>query len=315
MDEQQTILIVDDEGLNISTLSTCLKDKYRLLAAKNGKQALERLHANPVDLVLLDIMMPEMDGYEVLRRMKNHDTTRDIPVIFITAKSEDQDETRGLQLGAVDYIKKPFYQPIVQIRVATHLELRMKNKMLAELASLDGLTNIPNRRKFDLEFETEWKRAHRDDTPLCLFMIDVDEFKAFNDNYGHAAGDECLKSIAHTLQLCTNRPGDFLGRYGGEEFVILLPNTRVEGARNVAQAALEAVRKTKTPHEYANTAPFVTISLGGAVVHPAQSDCTQADLLRNADQMLYQAKNRGRNTFQITDMDSDKSVECEKNSA
>jgi len=226
-----TLLIVDDEKQNRALLTELLQDEYRIVLAKDGRQALDRAREHSPDLILLDVLMPEMDGYAVIRALKNGDQTRAIPVIFITALDSVGDEERGLELGAVDYISKPFNPAIVRVRIRNHLQSVQQRRLLEQLAMLDSLTGIPNRRRFSEVYEQEWRRCMRDDVPLSLIVVDVDHFKAFNDNYGHAAGDEVLRRIASSLQTSLRRPGDFVARYGGEEFVMLLPGIDSEGAR------------------------------------------------------------------------------------
>lgn len=298
-DERQTILIVDDESMNFSILSQVLKGMYRVLVAKSGEQALKIVAQDKVDCILLDILMPAMDGYEVLRHLKNTENSKEIPVIFITSKSQHQDEAKGLQLGAVDYIRKPFYLPIVKARVQTHLELKLKNEILTELVAIDGLTNIYNRRKFDQTLQEEWKRALRAGTPLSLLIVDVDHFKLFNDNYGHAAGDACLRKVTAALKACLRRPGDFLARYGGEEFTMILPNTDHNGAAWMADEVRRHVKELALPHEFSPVAGHVTVSAGGATSTAGGACKTPQALLEMADRMLYEAKKSGRDRCRI----------------
>ena len=296
-DEQQkhTILIVDDVPTNIKVLGEALKSEHKVRFARNGSKALEMAMSSPSpDLILLDIMMPGMDGYEVCRKLKAEACTKNIPVIFITARDQEEDETKGLELGAVDYITKPFSIPIVKVRVKTHLELKRHRDMLENLSMLDGLTGISNRRRFDERLEVEWKRARRESSFLSLIMIDIDYFKAFNDHYGHQAGDDCLKSVAITLQSSVNRPADCVARYGGEEFACILPVTDMQGALVVAETLRKNVFTLNIPHAYSPVANSATISLGAASILPA-SGGTPDVLVEAADKALYHAKESGRN--------------------
>lgn len=297
LSKRQTILVVDDEGMNISLLTKTLKEKYRVLAAKTGEQALKIVNKDKVDLILLDIIMPEMDGYKIISYLKNRESTKDIPVIFTTSKTEAQDEAKGLQLGAVDYIKKPFYLPIMEARVQTHLELKLKNDILTELVAIDGLTNIFNRRKFDETLILEWKRSEREKTFLSLLLIDVDNFKLFNDNYGHAAGDVCLKQSSAAFNGCINRPGDLLARYGGEEFSIILPNTDIEGGKCMAAQIKKCIEDLKIEHAFSPVSQYVTVSIGGATTIPGDHCSSSEELLKMADEMLYASKESGRNRY------------------
>lgn len=289
------ILIVDDTPTNIQVLAHVLMESYRIKFATNGPDALALANApEKPDLILLDIMMPGMDGYEVCRRLRDHEETRNIPVIFVTAKNEVYDQEHGFHVGAVDYIGKPFELPIVRARVRTHISLKRRTELLERLAFLDGLTEIPNRRRLDEVLQMEWQRAIRNQVALALLMVDIDHFKAFNDHYGHSAGDECLCRIAHTLRAALLRPGDFIARYGGEEFTVLLPECDDRGAGKVAERLRASVEALGILHEYSQTSPRVTISVGYAVRVPAQNG-EPALLLEAADQALYLSKQQGRN--------------------
>lgn len=289
------LLIVDDEPINIRMLDAMLRDDYDISAATSGELALKRAFTTPPDLILLDIQMPTMDGYEVCRRLKDNEHTRDIPIIFVTAKTDTAEEIRGLELGAVDYITKPFHPLIVRIRLKNHLELKQQRDLLNRLSSLDGLTGIANRRFFDRFLAQEWSRAIRSDDEISLIMIDVDHFKNFNDNYGHIAGDDCLKAISRALTEVISRSTDLVARYGGEEFVCVLSSTGLEGATTVAEKLRASTEALAIPHAYSSTSPAVTISVGSATAKPGLTDLLPADLLVAADQQLYLAKKSGRN--------------------
>jgi diguanylate cyclase (GGDEF)-like protein len=295
-DDHPMILIVDDTPTNIQVLAEALRADYRVKVATSGKAALA-IAGNPdtrPDLILLDVMMPEMDGYEVCRRLKQAPATQGIPVIFVTARSDVADEELGLNLGAMDYIAKPFHPAIVKARVRNHINLKMKADLLESLALVDGLTGIPNRRRFDEALDSEWKRALRNGTPLALIIADIDCFKAYNDNYGHGAGDQGLKAVAQALADALNRPSDMMARYGGEEFVALMPDTDAEGARLLAERWRTGVAALGMPHAFSCAADHVTISVGYASLGPAQGQ-SPLELLDLADKMLYHAKNQGRN--------------------
>lgn len=288
------VLIVDDTPTNIQVLAEALRADYRVKVAGSGKMALEIIQQGQPDLILLDVMMPNIDGYEVCRTLKNDPLTQNIPVIFVTARTDTVDETYGLQLGAVDYIAKPFRLPIVLARVRNHIDLKLKTDLLESHALLDGLTSIPNRRRFDQSLETEWKRAQRSGLPLSVIMFDIDHFKTYNDCLGHRAGDNCLTKVASLLADSVERPGDLVARYGGEEFVALLPETDEEGAARIAERCRAHVAEQQIPHPASVTADWVTVSVGVATLLP-QSDHVAESLLEQADACLYQAKVEGRN--------------------
>ena len=289
------ILMVDDSPVNIRMLIDALQSDYELSVATNGPDALEIAGSHtPPDLILLDIMMPGMDGYEVCRLLKENEATRNIPIIFVTGKNDDRDETKGLELGAVDYITKPFSIPIVKARIRTHLELKSKRDLLQRLSMTDGLTGIANRRRFDDFLTYEWKRGRRTQIWLSLIMIDIDFFKAFNDHYGHLQGDECLKMVAETLSGLSMRFTDCVARYGGEEFAVILTETPHEGAASLAEKMRAAIETRHIPHAGSSVSDWVTVSVGAASVIPS-NDVSPLSLIQCADKMLYAAKVGGRN--------------------
>lgn len=293
------ILIVDDEAVNIDVLVGIFSPYYKIVAAKSGDQALRRLETPPLpDLILLDIVMPGMDGYEVCRRLKADPRTRDIPVIFITGKNDEEHEAKGFQAGAVDFITKPFSPVVGMARVKTHLELKRRGDILEKLAGVDGLTGIPNRRTFDGVLESEWKRCQRHRDPIALLLLDVDFFKKFNDHYGHTEGDRVLRMVARVVAQATPRTQDLAARYGGEEFVCVLPQTSVTGAAAVAARILEGLETLAIPHAASLAAEHVTASIGVSGGVPAP-DASPESLIARADKALYQAKAAGRNRMVI----------------
>lgn len=294
LSNQAKILIVDDAPVNIQILNEALKTDNRIFFATSGRDALDVAAKTIPDLILLDVMMPDMDGYEVCRKLKSDPLLREIPIIFITAMSQHEDEATGFELGAVDYISKPFSPSLVKLRVRNHLELKRQRDTLSRLAMLDGLTGLPNRRAFDDQFDREWRRAFRNTTSLCLIMLDIDHFKGYNDSYGHIEGDSCLKLIASVLEKSLDRPGDIVARFGGEEFVCLLPETSADGGGLIAEKLRATVQALGIPHRSSVTAPSVTISLGVAWTVPKASESPES-LLVLADSLLYRAKREGRN--------------------
>ncbi len=291
----QTILIVDDEPINIKALQLVLGEEHNLVFATTGEMALQMAVEEPQpDLILMDIVMPGLDGFEVCRLLKNDDRTRNIPVVFLTARWETSEEAKGLELGAVDYIRKPFSPPIIKARIRNHLELKKTRDLLENLSTLDGLTNIPNRRRFDEILVHEWNRAVRKKAPISLLFIDIDHFKNYNDCYGHLAGDDCLKAVARVLQSSLGRAADFLARFGGEEFIILLPDTKENGCRHLAESIRKAVERLDIEHRDSPVADHLTVSIG-AVTCIDVTRCDRELLLEHADRLLYQAKHEGRN--------------------
>jgi diguanylate cyclase (GGDEF)-like protein len=294
--QKAKILVIDDERFNLNTLHALLREDYQIMVAPGGEQGLKAALTGRPDLILLDINMPDISGFEICRKLKAQEETQGIPVIFITAMNDATDETRGLELGAVDYITKPFNLSVVKARVRTHLRLKQQNDLLESFAFKDGLTGLSNRRAFNDKLENEWKRCGRVGATLSVLMMDVDHFKMYNDHYGHGAGDECLVAVAKTLGAVVQRAGDMVARYGGEEFVVVLPDTGQQQAMSVAAALCGAVAGMKRPHATSKVSDVVTISVGVGTLVPDPSG-HQSQLLSLADSMLYQAKAGGRNTF------------------
>lgn len=294
-EQRPTVLIIDDVPTNVQILAEALSPLYRIKVASSGTSALEIAQRKPhPDIILLDVMMPEMDGFEVCRRLKSNNETSNIPVIFVTAKNTESDEELGLNLGAVDYITKPFSIPITKARIRNHLRLKHQADLLESLSMIDALTQIPNRRNFDATLLSEWKQAARNHSMLTVIIIDIDYFKQYNDHYGHGAGDVCLQMVASALSKDIIRPSDMVARYGGEEFIVILPETTEEEATLVAERLRTSVENLAIPHEYSSTAPVVTISAGIAS-HRNQGDNSIQNLIDAADKALYMAKASGRN--------------------
>ena len=287
------LLVVDDQPINIQVMHQVFGGDYQVFMATSGEQALAICRDNPPDLVLLDIVMPGIDGFEVCTRLKANDATCDIPVIFVTAHTDAAQETHGLSLGAVDFIAKPVNPAVVRARVKTQLTLKFQSDLLRKLVFVDGLSGVFNRRYFDQQLGVEWARSTRSNAPLSIIMIDVDHFKLFNDRYGHQAGDDCLRQIAVTLKSCLKRPADLVARYGGEEFACILPDTPFDDAMVLARELERRVRAQNIPHEVSPMADVVTVSVGLAT-RAVESAGDAVHLVGLADAQLYHAKQNGR---------------------
>ncbi|OGO36962.1 MAG: diguanylate cyclase response regulator [Chloroflexi bacterium RBG_16_57_8] len=291
---KHTVLIVDDMASNIEILSGVLGDEYEILFASNGQEALNVAYEQVPDMILLDVVMPDMDGYGVCTLLKADEKTRDIPVIFVTSMDQEDDESKGFGVGGIDYITKPLRSSIVRARVRNHLELKRYRDHLKVSSFVDALTGVPNRRRFDEALDSEWRRARRNQSPLSLLLMDIDFFKAYNDHYGHPAGDDCLRRLAQGMAEVVLRPADLLARYGGEEFVMLLPETDADGALSVANRVQKTVSQLAIPHAYSTVVGQITLSTGAATLVPTEA-LAPGDLIRCADELLYAAKRRGRN--------------------
>ncbi|MGK7940298.1 MAG: diguanylate cyclase [Crocosphaera sp.] len=291
----QRILIADDDRISRNLLADFLKGDHTVILAKNGIQALERAKNSPSpDIILLDVLMDEMNGYKVLHHLKEDEQTKNIPVIFITGLDSLDDEEKGLEMGAVDYITKPFRPAIVKARVRNHLRYVRNQKLLEKEAHIDVLTELGNRRILNIVFQREWQRCLRNNRPFSLAVADVDCFKQYNDFYGHGAGDRVLQAIAAVLKSEVKRMSDFCGRYGGEEFVIMMPDTNRVGAKMLLDRIHSKIETLHIAHEKSSVVPWITISIGGMTVIP-QADTSPFSLFDEADKLLYEAKRNGRN--------------------
>jgi len=310
--DKSTLLIVDDQPDNIYLIAHLLADDYNILFTLSGAETLALLEKEKPDLILLDVMMQDMDGYEVCKRLKDNPDTAEIPIIFVTARNDDASESRALITGAVDFIHKPVNRDVLLARVNTHIQLKKRLDLLRELSTLDPLTGLANRRLFFERLTSEWLRAMRQATPLAVMLIDIDFFKAYNDYYGHIAGDHCLCKVAQTIASSVSRVSDLAARYGGEEFVVYMANTTLEQAMEAAEKVRARVEGLAILNEgrSAPTPCMVTVSIGVSCVtpyyieaptdtvsdgnEPAKTDSTHI-LIQIADQALYQSKQAGRN--------------------
>ena len=291
---KKTVLIVDDENANIIALNAILSGDYTTYAAKSGKAALSAVKNHKPDIILLDIIMPDMDGYAVIEKLKSSDITKHIPVIFITGLRSPQDEERGLLLGAADYISKPFSPAIVKLRIRNQIMILDQMRLIIRLSMTDRLTELPNRRFFEGRMKSEWWRSHRELTPLSILMLDIDNFKNYNDTYGHQQGDNALCAVASAFTEVLKRPGDFAARWGGEEFIMLLPNTDIVGAIDVAEQLRVHIEAMEIPGTAGNGVTKVTASIGTNTKLPGE-ESTIEKFIGGADKALYSAKNNGRN--------------------
>ena len=302
-EKKNSILIVDDEESNALILSNMLSADYNIFIAANGREAIGLANEHLPDIVLLDIMMPEMDGYEVFSILKNGERTSGIPVIFITGLSDPMEEEKGLGMGAADYICKPFNPFAVKLRVKYQIQIINDIKEIELMSKTDQLTGIHNRRSFNNLLNAEWKTASREGVPASMLMLDIDGFKKYNDAYGHQQGDVVLQRVARVMTQALMRPCDYAARWGGEEFAVLLHNTSMPGALKVAEEMRAAIEREVIP--LPNGAPTkITVSIGVNTLTPGNG-CkeTADDFLFGADEALYAAKKEGKNI-----------VRCAKNS-
>ena len=300
-EEEALILVVDDNPDNLEIISTRLEFRgYRVSTAERGDEAIQAVTEHHPDLMLLDIMMPDMDGYEVARRIRATDDLAYIPIIFVTARDSTEDKVTGLDAGADDYLTKPINFPELEARVRSMLrikrlqdQLEEKNRELEELSISDGLTGLYNHRHLHELLQEEFDRSKRTGEPISVVMFDLDKFKNVNDTWGHQAGDEVLKTLADILRESA-REIDRLGRYGGEEFLAILPDSDPDAGVTFAERVREMVDKQKFEIG-AEEALSMTISAGVAT-YPHDEPDGPRRLVHYADQALYSAKHSGRNT-------------------
>lgn len=293
-DSLPRILIIDDNPDIARLLHPLLCDIAQMSMATSGSKGIELAVKLVPDLILLDMQLPDMDGLAVCRQLKSEPLLADIPVLFVTAGDTEDAEVAALECGAVDFLGKPLRPQVVRARVSTHLALNRQTKILRQIADVDGLTGIYNRRYFDTVLAEEVARQRRFGGELSVAMIDVDHFKAYNDLLGHQQGDQCLRQVAQALAASMRRPGEVLARYGGEEFVMVAPGVGKRDAATVAEWLRMTVAGLALPHLSSSTGPHVTISVGIASCAPG-APCVGAHLLELADGALYAAKQAGRN--------------------
>ena len=299
--KKPTILVVDDMTTTLLLLHDLLKDTYEVKIAKSGTKALEILESpNDIDLILLDIEMPDINGYDVCKRIKNNETITHIPIIFITGRTSQADEEYGLNLGAIDYITKPFNNAIVKLRIKNYLNLKIKNDMLEKLSMYDGLTNIRNRRYFDETFEKTFNEIKRDKKSLAVLMIDIDFFKQYNDSYGHLKGDYALESVAKAMKKCCTRSTDISFRLGGEEFGLIYIASNQKEALVFAKKIQDEIHNLKIEHKSSKVSSYLSVSIGLFFSENIR-DFSKDDIYQRCDDALYFAKKAGRNNIYSID--------------
>ena len=318
------ILIVDDRTENLLVLESLLENiDCNIIKATSGNEALSLMLYYEFALVLLDVQMPDMDGFETAEYIRMNSKTRYVPIIFVTAISKEQKCIfKGYEIGAVDYLFKPIEPIMLQSKVKVFLELYNQKKMIEEqarllemkvkelselqeanfklesLSTLDGLTGIPNRRSFDDYIEMSIKSCTRLNKPISLIMADIDFFKGYNDNYGHLKGDDCLINVAKSISLSVKRPLDFVTRYGGEEFAVILPETDEEGAKIIAEIIRKNVEELEIAHKSSDVSAYVTLSLG-ITTKSSSIQYSKNELIEHSDKALYNSKSNGRNQVSV----------------
>lgn len=297
-DRQHKVLVADDDPMMGAFLGTILEEMAETKLVQSGEEALQALKEEEFDVVLLDVEMPGMGGLAACKAIKSSPETEHVSVIIVTSHTGEEMELDALDIGATDFITKPFVAKIVQARVRTHLLMQSQSRQLRLLSLRDGLTGIANRRCFDQTLEAECRRANRSHDPLSLMLVDIDYFKKYNDAYGHLKGDDCLRLVADTLAKSARRAGDLVARTGGEEFAFILPDTNADQLRNLAERVKTAIEHLEISHVH-GVDSIVTISIGGTTTNAATSVVSPQNLYTTADAFLYQAKADGRNQFHL----------------
>ena len=297
LDEKHTILIVDDNELELLVFRSAISEEVVTSFVSSAEEAIRYIeHHSAPDLIILDVMMPTVTGFQLCEQLKADFKTRDIPIIFLTALNNLDTRTKAFKAGAVDFISKPFYPEELEFRVMNQLRAIDQRNHLESLAFVDELTRLPNRRRYNQAMLSEWSRCKRHKTSIALLIIDIDSFKLYNDTYGHMAGDRAISEIGQSLSTQASRPGDICARFGGEEFVLLLPECNVEGAIAKASKALKDVIALSIPHERSSAHQYASISVGVAVAYPS-NELDTLELFKRADTALYEAKTNGKNQF------------------
>lgn len=287
------ILIIDDSAVQAEFLRSILKDEYDVSVCHTAKDGIAAVKEGNFSLILLDVIMPDMDGFTVLRELKGTELTKHIPIILLTSLAEEQYEERGLLLGAVDYVAKPFSPVIIKARVNTHIHLYHYQKEFEQQALVDGLTGVANRRCYEGASVAKWREAVRFGLPFSVCMFDIDKFKLYNDTFGHPAGDQVISAVAKTAGSYFQRSTDLFARYGGEEFVAVFVGNDAQSAFEFLKTIRQAVEDLHIPHN-SPVCQWVTISVGGVSLIPKASDNYET-FLKLSDTMLYDAKRLGRN--------------------
>ncbi len=293
--EKPQLLVVDDQSVNVRLIYDLFKSEFSVFMATSGEAGLLKARQLVPDIILLDVVMDGMTGYELCRELKADPALKHIPVIFITGQFNELDEVRGFEIGAVDFIHKPINPTLTKVRVNTHVQHKLQADLLRNIAMLDGLTGIANRRQFDEQITKMWRHCAREKQVLSLVIIDIDYFKQYNDHYGHLDGDSVLCEVAHLIKSVIGRPQDLAARVGGEEFALLLPNTPQVNIGIILDRLFEKINARDIAHE---KSPFgkLSISAGCSSVVPNELDAIES-LYKQADTALYTAKQQGRNRY------------------
>ncbi len=300
------VLLVEDSPTLRYSMSNYIEEAgHEVICAPDGETALQIVESSPVDFIFMDVQMPGLDGFETTRLIREGMGDFWVPIVFVTGEENDSSYSAGIEAGGDDYLIKPLSAAIVKAKIrAMERIVEMRNQLtqlnqeLREVSQRDGLTNLFNRHTFDEKATEQWKLATRNHDPMTMLLIDIDHFKLYNDTYGHPAGDECIVKVVEVLKACMSRPGDIVARFGGEEFIALLPNTPECGAQHITQEIHHTLHELNIRHRTSLSSDRVSVSIGGSIINYT-TGTNLAEQIKYADQALYQSKKRGRNCATI----------------
>ena len=292
--KKATILVIDDDRIALDLIMLTFNATATVLTALNSENGLEIAVNEQPDLILLDTLIQDVDGHEICSQLKSMPETENIPIIILSNSNQVEDELAALDKGAIDFVTKPVEAPILKARVANHLFQKRDRDQLKLMSSIDALTEVANRRRFDEYLHLEWRRAIRSKYPISLLMIDIDYFKSYNDTYGHQKGDECLKAVASEIKQHLMRPSDLVARYGGEEFSVILPETPSYSAFSLAKHIWSGVGNLNIEHTGSARVGHLTNSIGAATTIPDENQSI-SQFIEISDKNLYKSKSEGRN--------------------
>lgn len=302
--ENTLILIIDDNLHDLRQLGSLIKDQGDIIFATTGEAGLFMANKHKPDLIIAEQSLKDLSGTDFCKRLKEQREAQNNIVVMVSKHGTEQDEINALEAGALDFICKPYNPPVVKARIKNHVNQSREQNLLQILANKDGLTEVYNRRYFDTQSRLEIKRHYRQQHPIALALLDIDNFKAYNDSYGHLQGDVCLREVAQALFTSSRRPGEFVSRYGGEEFAVILPNTNLIDAKKYGEWICERVLSLAIPHNHSQPVPFVSVSVG--VVSAIPTSLTSIEnLINTADSALYLAKESGRNQFKAATIENE----------
>lgn len=298
MNEKSKVLLVDDSPLIRKILSDMLENDYEVITSHSGLDGYEKAILLQPDIILLDVVMPELDGIETCKMIKKNKATEFIPIIFITSLDEAQDEMKGLEAGAIDYITKPFSEGIVKARIKNHLELKKHRDRLAFLSVYDELTSLYNRRWFDMVAQKQWNYAIAKKSYFSICIVEIDQFEMYNDDYGTYMGDECLKKVSKCIKDLMKEGNDIAARLRGKKFICLLPGADFDDITIAANKIHNEVLDLKIPFQYSTISDYISLSGGAGAIVPTETDDLN-EFIKSVDELCYESRRAGGNRMKV----------------